>query len=206
MINKIPGKDEYFTPAAEATAELKVKGSKFIARVIPSNSKEDADEKYADIKKKYYNATHNCFAYRINADIFRYSDDGEPSGTAGKPIFRVLESAELNETLCVITRYFGGTKLGTGGLIRAYSEAAKLAVSNTKYKIKVSTKSLHLSFSYELENLVRKLLNEFGGRIAESEYSDHIIMSVEIPKSKQNLFEIKLTELSNSTIQIVVEE
>ena len=206
MTEIITNKDEYFTPDSEAKAELKVKGSKFIARIIPISSKEDSEKKYAEIKKRYYDATHNCFAYRLNANIFRYSDNGEPSGTAGKPIFQIIESAGLNEVLCVVTRYFGGTKLGTGGLIRAYSEAAKLAVSNTKIKIKVYTKSLSLHFNYELENLVRKTINEFKGIIADSDYSDHIIMNVDIPRSKQEIFKTKLTELSNSTIKIAAEK
>ena len=206
MTDIIPNEDEYFSPYAEAKAELKIKGSKFIARIIPIGSKEDGEKKYAIIKKKYYDATHNCFAYRLNANIFRYSDDGEPSGTAGKPIYQILESARLNEVLCVVTRYFGGTKLGTGGLIRAYSEVTRLAVNNTKIKINVYTKSISLSFSYELENIVRKTINEFKGSIADSDYSDHIIMNVEIPKSKQDLFKTKLTELSNSTIKIVADK
>jgi len=206
MTDIIPNKDEYFSPYAESKAELKIKGSKFIARIIPIGSKEDGEKKYAIIKKRYYDATHNCFAYRLNANIFRYSDDGEPSGTAGKPIYQIIESAGLNEVLCVVTRYFGGTKLGTGGLIRSYSEVTRLAVNNTKIKINVYTKSISLYFSYELENLVRKTINEFKGSIANSDYSDRIIMNVEIPKSKQDLFKTKLTELSNSTIKIVADK
>ena len=206
MIEKSSNIDEYFTPYKTAEAEIKIKGSKFIARVIPVRSKKEAEDNYAALKKKYYDATHNCFAYRINEQEFRYSDDGEPSGTAGKPIYQVLEAARLNEILCVVTRYFGGTKLGTGGLIRAYSQAAKLALDNTKIKIKVYTQLIKLIFSYELENLVRKTINEFEGHISTSEYSDHIEMGVKIPQSRHGLFREKLTELSNSTIKIIMEE
>ncbi len=104
MVEKSIKNDEYFIPQAAAEAEIKVKGSKFIARIIPVLSKANAEEEYAAIKKKYYDATHNCYAYRINERQFRYSDDGEPSGTAGKPIYKVLEAAHLNEVLCVVTR------------------------------------------------------------------------------------------------------
>jgi uncharacterized YigZ family protein len=206
MIEKSTNIDEYFTPDTAAEAEIKIKGSKFIARVIPVRSKKEAEDNYAALKKKYYDATHNCFAYRINEQVFRYSDDGEPSGTAGKPIYQVLEAARLNEILCVVTRYYGGTKLGTGGLIRAYSQAAKLALDNTKIKIKVFTQLITLKFSYELENLVRNTINEFKGSIGSSDYSDHIVMDVKIPQSKHGLFREKLTELSNSTIKIIMAE
>ena len=206
MIEDSPNRDEYFTPASAAEAEIKIKGSKFIARIVPVMSKGEAEEVYAALKKKYYDATHNCFAYRINEQVFRYSDDGEPSGTAGKPIYQILEAACLNEVLCVVTRYFGGTKLGTGGLIRAYSEAAKQALDNTKIKTKIYTKLVKITFSYDLENLVRKTINEFGARIGYADYSDHIEMRVQVPLSKHELFGARLTELSNSTIKIILDE
>ncbi|MEJ2053208.1 MAG: YigZ family protein, partial [Calditrichaceae bacterium] len=104
--------DIYLVPASTTNTEIKVKGSKFISAVFPVSSKEEAETVYADIKKKYYDATHNCFAYRINANNFRYSDDGEPNGTAGKPILQIIDNKGMNEILCVVTRYFGGTKLG----------------------------------------------------------------------------------------------
>jgi uncharacterized YigZ family protein len=206
MVDKIANRDEYLIAGGEAEAEIKVKGSKFIAAIIPVRSKEEAEEKYAELKKRYYDATHNCFAYRIRKDIFRYSDDGEPSGTAGKPIFQVLESAELNEALCVVTRYFGGTKLGTGGLIRAYSEAAHQALASLKIEKKILTHTLKLNFGYDLENLVRKVLHEFKGEIGASDYAARIEMEVKIPKSRRDQFKAKLIDLSNSTIKIDADE
>ena len=114
------------------STELKVKGSKFIASIIHSDNKFIAEKKYQEFKQKYYDASHNCYAYRISENDFRYSDDGEPSGTAGLPIFKVLENNEIFEALLVVTRYFGGTKLGTGGLARAYSDAALECINSAK--------------------------------------------------------------------------
>jgi uncharacterized YigZ family protein len=190
----------------EVNADSKIKGSKFIATIIPVRSKEESEKKYAELKKKFYDAAHNCFAYRINNDLYRYSDDGEPSGTAGKPIFKALDTAGLSEVLCVVTRYFGGTKLGTGGLARAYGDVTRLALERVKRERKILTYALTLNFSYELENLVRKLLNEFAGRISDSDYNARIEMQVEIPRSRQEQFKVKLIELSNSTIKIVTDE
>lgn len=192
--------DEYLVPATATEAEIKVKGSRFIARLVPAPTKETAEEIYKEIKKKYYNATHNCFAYRIDEDVFRYSDDGEPSGTAGKPILQVLESVPLYEALCVVTRYFGGTKLGTGGLIRAYAQAASEALHKCQLKTNVRTAEYRLNLPYELEPALRRLLSGFNGRIAASDYSDQVVMRVRIPLSRGGAFEQQVEELGNSLI------
>ncbi|MBN1406704.1 MAG: YigZ family protein [Calditrichaceae bacterium] len=194
--------DLYYIPASPVDAEIKVKGSKFIAGVIPVKSKNEAEQAYNEIKKKNYDATHNCFAYRIDANIFRYSDDGEPNGTAGKPILQMIDSKNLSETLCVVTRYFGGTKLGTGGLIRAYSDAAKEALGKVKILNKVRSKKIRLLLNYDLENNVRNLLNSYQGRIDSSDYTDHIEMDLLIPESKTIKFKDEIIELSNNTIKI----
>ena len=196
--------DIYYIPASAIEAEIKVKGSKFIAGLIPVKSKEEAEQVYLDIKKKYYDATHNCFGYRIDANIFRYSDDGEPNGTAGKPILQMIDGRELLETLCVVTRYFGGTKLGTGGLIRAYSDAAKEALDKINVLKKVRSKKIKLMLNYDLENGVRNLLNLYQGKLDSSDYSDHIEMELLIPESKANRFRDEIIELSNNTIKIEI--
>ena len=194
--------DIYFVPASTTKAEIKVKGSKFIAGIFPIKSKNEAEAVYKDIKKKYYDATHNCFAYRIDSNIYRYSDDGEPNGTAGKPILQMIDNKELCEALCVVTRYFGGTKLGTGGLIRAYSDAAKEALDKTKISKKIRRRQLFLTFSYDLENSIRKLLSAFNGKLEESLYSEQIKMNVKIPESKVDLFKKEIIDISNNTIKI----
>ena len=194
--------DEFLVPAAPVSAEIKVKGSRFIASIVPVKSKNEAENVLADFRKKYYNATHNCFAWRIDENNFRYSDDGEPSGTAGKPIFQVLEGRALNQALCVVTRYYGGTKLGTGGLIRAYSEATAEAAGKLRIKTLVRTQRLELIFTYDLENLVRRTLTDFKGTIVDSSYSEEIKLTVAIPQSKAALFSELLTEKTNALIRI----
>ncbi|RMH63650.1 MAG: YigZ family protein [Calditrichaeota bacterium] len=173
--------DQYRVPARAHSAEIKVKGSRFIAHVLPAADTATAEALYAEIKKKYYNATHNCPAWRITPDEWRYSDDGEPGGTAGKPILKEIVAADLLYTLCVVTRYFGGTKLGTGGLIRAYGEAARAALSTVPVEIKIRTRTLELRFGYELESSVRHFITRFEGKIEASDYSNGVIFRVAIP-------------------------
>ena len=139
-------------------------------------------------QKKYYNATHNCPAYRITADEWRYSDDGEPNGTAGKPILQEIEAADLYYTLCVVTRYFGGTKLGTGGLIRAYSEAARVALSSVPVVVKIRSTTLTLRFDYALESSVRHFIDRFEGRIEHSDYSRGVVFRAAVPESRAAAF------------------
>lgn len=196
--------DVYYIPALPFEAEIKIKGSKFIAGIIPVRSKDEAEQVYFDIKKKYYDATHNCFAYRIDSNIFRYSDDGEPNGTAGKPILQMIDNKGLSEVLCVVTRYFGGTKLGRGGLIRAYSDSAREALGRVKILKKVRSKKVKLIFDYDLENRIRSLLNTYQGKLENSDYTDYIMMNVLIAESKINTFTSDLVELSNNTIKIKV--
>ncbi len=194
--------DEYLVPAMTANAEIKVKGSRFIAAIFHAETKESAEEQVLILKKTNYNATHNCFAYRIDGNLFRYSDDGEPSGTAGKPILQTIDGQNINEVLCVVTRYFGGTKLGTGGLIRAYSEAAAEALKQLRLKVKVRSELIRLGLHYEQENIIRNLLNEFNGKIVDSDYTDQIKMDVSIPESLRRNFVERLTEITHSTVTV----
>jgi uncharacterized YigZ family protein len=198
--------DQYLVPAKKIQSEIKVKGSRFICSVIPCLNREDAEREYTKLKKKYYDATHNCFAWRIDDLSWRFSDDGEPSGTAGKPILQSVDGYQLKEVLCVVTRYFGGTKLGTGGLIRAYGDAASEALAKVKPKIKTVRAEVEITFAYALENLVRKILSEFSGKLTESVYDDSVKMKLALPQSLLKDFCTKLSELSNSQVNIIKSE
>ena len=193
--------DEYKVPANDVMAELKVKGSRFIAQVFHVSSREEAEQVYDRVKKKYHNATHNCFAYRIDFDQFRYSDDGEPSGTAGKPILQALDGHELLEALCVVTRYFGGTKLGTGGLIRAYGGAAELALEKLTVRVKVRTVRYRLQLPYEQEPLIRRLLSNLDAAIVSADYERGVTLVAAVPVSKGQNFESQLDDLKHLGIQ-----
>lgn len=140
----------------------KEKGSKFIASAFTITSEEEAKQRIAEIKKKYYDARHNCFAYMIGPDkaIFRASDDGEPSGTAGKPILNQILSKDVTNVCVVVTRYFGGIKLGTSGLINAYKTASRDALDNAQIIQKTVNEVYSLKFAYPLMNEVMRIMKE----------------------------------------------
>ena len=136
----------------DTSAEIIEKKSRFIANVFYIENVEEAEEKIKEIKKKYFDARHNCFAYRIATEskiVERFSDDGEPSGTAGAPMLTVLAGNNLANILVVVTRYFGGTLLGTGGLIRAYTLSVKSALEKTNFEEKVKGLKVELQISYQ---------------------------------------------------------
>lgn len=196
--------DEFIVPANNIRSEIKVKGSRFLCTVIHCLSKEDAETEYTHLKKKYYDATHNCFAWRIDEQFWRYSDDGEPNGTAGKPILQVIDGKNLKEILCVVSRYFGGTKLGSGGLIRAYGDCTREALNKLKIKVKMHYAEIDIEFNYALESIVRNILGIFRGIIIQSDYSDDVFMKLNIPFSRAQDFKKTILEQSNSTIKLLV--
>lgn len=195
--------DHYSVPAAPFEAEIKVKGSRFIAHIRPCANRETAETLYAELRKTYYNATHNCFAYRINDREWRYSDDGEPNGTAGKPILQEIEASGLEQTLCVVTRYYGGTKLGTGGLIRAYGEAARLALNGVSRKTLVHAIRFEVRFGYDLESSVRHFINRHKGLIRETDYSNGVRLTVEVPQSLAAAFERQTAEAHQNRVVLL---
>lgn len=154
--------DTYKTITKASTGLYKEKGSKFIAIACTVQSEEDVKEKLEELKKEYHNARHHCYAYQLGFDksAYRINDDGEPSGTAGKPIFGQINSFELTNILIVVVRYFGGTKLGVSGLIRAYKTAAKDALENSKIITKTVNEIYELKFEYPLMNDIMRILKE----------------------------------------------
>jgi len=154
--------DQYKTIAAASEGYYKAKGSKFTGFAFPVFSEEEFKEHLARIKKEHPNSGHYCYGFRIGADnkLFRYSDDGEPSSTAGKPIFGQIQSYELSNIMIVVTRYFGGTKLGVGGLITAYRAAAKEALDNATIINRTVDNVYEIQFGYhimsEVMNFIKK--------------------------------------------------
>lgn len=181
--------DKYYTIEEPAIAEIKVKGSTFIANAIPSNDSTSAIEHLKSIKSKYYDATHNCFAYRIGFDgaEFRASDDGEPSGTAGKPIHFMITKYELSDILVVVTRYFGGTKLGVGGLVRAYSDSAEAVLQTVNRKTINRTRAFTVRCDYYDVSLVKKLIEELSVSFSEI-YTDSVEFQVKIHLTNADSF------------------
>lgn len=195
--------DDYLVPAQAAQAEIRVKGSRFIGTVLRVRTREDAEEQYDTLRKTYYSATHNCYAYRIDDRQFRYSDDGEPSGTAGKPILQAIDGKGVHEILCTVTRYFGGTKLGKGGLSRAYSDAASAAMEQTRWQVVRLNAEFTIRLNYDQEPLLRNILDRFEGRLLDSIYSDDITLVVAVPRSRASDFTGHLSDATRSSVKIV---
>lgn len=182
--------DVYFTPGNYARTEIKVKGSRFIAEAIRVEAVKDADAAIIAIRKREYNATHHCTAYRIGPDgqDFRYNDDGEPSGTAGLPILRQIDARQLTNTLVVVTRYYGGTKLGTGGLFRAYGDAASEALEAVFIEENVIRDDLCLRFAYADTSPAMHTIGQFDAQILETNYTEETEIIVGVRRSEAASF------------------
>jgi len=200
--------DSYYTIERSSVAEYKDKGSKFIGYAFPIDSVHDFKEKMSLIKKEHPKATHHCFAYRIGTDgnNFRVSDDGEPSGTAGKPILRQIDSKHVTNVLIIVVRYFGGTLLGVPGLINAYKTTAALALQVTPVVEKPVLVQYRLQFDYTQMNNVMKYLKQFDCVVKQHDpynYREQLFCSFLIAIPKKSLDEVfnKLNELRGVEIK-----
>ena len=179
--------DSYYTIADTAEGTYSELRSKFLAFAIPIQTAEEALERVAQYQKEYYDARHVCWAYRLGPDgaEYRSNDNGEPSGTAGKPILGQIVSQDLSDTLVIVVRYFGGVKLGTSGLIVAYRTAALEALTAATRKERLVEKQLSLTFSYDHMNHVMRMVKELQPRILAQTYNDDgtIAMTIAIRQS-----------------------
>ena len=174
--------DAYRTAGGEVRHEPpKVKGSRFIASVGLAGTMEAAEAFREGIRHEFPDATHNCFAYRIAARVFRSGDDGEPSGSAGRPILQQIESRDLVRTVVVVTRYFGGTKLGVGGLVRAYGGAASEALEMAGVREVPITRRVRVRHPYERSGEVQSVLAALGLAPAASEFGEDVILVFDVP-------------------------
>jgi len=197
--------DSYQTIKNSAETEIKIKASKFIGRVFSCQSADEAISILGNIRKKYYDATHHCFAYRVGLGkeiIFRYSDDGEPSGTAGKPIYDRLEGQNLTNLILIVTRYYGGTKLGTGGLTHAYSDTARQALEEAGILEKFITEQIPMVLQFTDYGTVERMIIQIGGKIVDSDFSDIVKITVEIRLSLIEKLKNSLIDLTSGRIQI----
>lgn len=182
--------DTYFVLDKPGHSLIKVKGSRFIAEALSVSSVEEADGALAAIRKRDYDATHHCSAYRIGAkgEQYRYSDDGEPNSSAGLPIFRHIEGRDVTNTLVVVVRYYGGTKLGTGGLVRAYGEAASLALADASIIEVIPRTKVVIRFGYEDTSPAMHLIGKYDVVIAATEYGDDTEISLKVRSSEVEVF------------------
>ena len=177
----------YKTIKENSTAEIVEKKSKFIANVFYVESQEEANKCLEEIRKKYFDARHNCFAYSVLAEegiVNRFSDDGEPSGTAGSPMLNILNSNNITNTLVVVTRYFGGILLGTGGLVRAYSDAAKKAIDSIELVDIAKGKEVLIEISYQDVEKLKYYLNKNNISIRDTIYEENVEVYIDIENEK----------------------
>ncbi len=195
-------------PVDPVQAHFSVKGSKFIGNLYPVTGEENAKSLISGLRKKYFDATHNCYAWRIHPELERASDDGEPAGSAGKPILQVLKGNGLTNVLVVVTRYFGGTKLGIGGLVRAYSETALKVVGEAKVVILYPLLVLSCSVSFRESQSVYQVVNRFSDvKISEETYTENgIVFSLRMRKEKLEPFRQQLQENLNRKPELVMME
>lgn len=188
------------------TGEIVEKKSRFIATVFSVESEEEALEIVAKMKKKYWDARHNCYAYVIgdNNQVQRFSDDGEPSQTAGKPILDVLLAEQIHNVLVVVTRYFGGTLLGTGGLVRAYSKATKMGLDNSVLVDKVFGTELKIRLDYSGTQKVKHIISQLGVYTIDTIYTDVVEEIVVASDEKLESLKEQIKEVTNGKVEFEV--
>lgn len=192
--------ESFLVPAGFGEAELVEKRSRFIGRVWPAENEGDALARIKEMHEKHWDATHNVYAYIIRENgIMRYSDDGEPGGTSGMPTLNVFRAEGINNFCCVITRYFGGILLGAGGLVRAYSAAAKLALDAAGVMRMDMWDELLVSCNYSQYERVRRLLEKFGAVFQNSDFGADVMLEVMLPQTATEQFAKELTELTAAT-------
>ena len=199
---------EYFVPAGSGEAEFVEKRSSFLGHVRFVETEDAAREFINEMKKKHYDARHNCWCYIIRGGAVRYSDDGEPQGTAGLPMLEVFKREGVENVVCVVTRYFGGVLLGTGGLLRAYTKSAKDALDAAGIAAVRRWVKLEAACPYSLLERMKTECLALEGAVSDVEYGADVRMTFLLPESRSEEFQSRVTELSagQSSAQAVGEE
>ena len=193
--------DEYLVPSGFGEDEFTEKKSRFIGRVWCVETEEEALEKIQQMKKQHYDATHNCWAYIIKDGAVRFSDDGEPGGTAGMPMVQVLQREGLYNVVCVVTRYFGGTLLGAGGLVRAYTKGAKIAVDAAGKSMKRVWTVLYVPCPYTYFERIKLEIEAFGGILRSTEFGAEVELEILLPEAQAGPFLERLTDMTAGTVE-----
>lgn len=196
-------RDEYIEPARETSVEVKISKARFIGRVIIAKSAEDARASLRQVSELHKQATHNCWAYRIGSAGSEeyYSDDGEPTGTAGKPILGAILKKELVNTLVVVTRYFGGIKLGVRGLIEAYASTASMALDAAGTIERIPVRSYRIRLVYDEMGLISRLTGSFGVSEDDLEFifTEDVLLTCKLPLADAEKFEQALDEMLHTS-------
>ena len=196
---------EYYIPTASAEAELVEKRSRFIGQVKPVETEEEARAFVEQVKKKHYDARHNCWCYRLrDGGVERYSDDGEPQGTAGQPMLNVFQREEVTNVVCVVTRYFGGVLLGAGGLVRAYTQSAKDALDAAGVSVVRRWVEAAVPCPYSFFDRVRLEVEAHGGVLGETEYAADVTVHALLPEGQVEAFSARMTELTAGGTEVQI--
>ena len=188
--------DEYLVPTAFGEDEFVEKKSRFIGRAWPVETEEEALARIAEMKKQHYDATHNCWAYVIRDGAVRFSDDGEPGGTAGMPMVQVLQTENLYNVVCVVTRYFGGTLLGAGGLVRAYTKGAKIAIDAAGRSMKRVWSVIYLPIPYTFYERVKLEIAAFDGVIRDTQFGAEVELEILVARDKAQGFLDRIVDMT----------
>lgn len=193
---------EYYIPTRESQREFVEKRSRFIGHVWRVASEEEARARIEETKKRHYDARHNCWCYRLReGGVERYSDDGEPQGTAGQPMLNVFQREGVENVACVVTRYFGGVLLGAGGLVRAYTQAAKDALDGAGISVVRRWAALEIPCTYgQFESMRREVLS-FGGVVENVDYGANVVLSALLPGERAAEFFAHILDLSAGTVE-----
>ena len=193
--------DEYLVPTQFGEDEFYEKKSHFIGRLWPVETEEEALARIQQMKKQHYDATHNCWAYILKDGAVRFSDDGEPGGTAGMPMLQVLQREGLYNVVCVVTRYFGGILLGAGGLVRAYTKGAKIAVDAAGKSMKRVWTVLYVPCPYNYYERVKLLVGECQGMIRQTDFGAEVELELLFPEAEVSRFLEKLTDMTSGSVE-----
>lgn len=193
--------EEYLVPTQFGEDAFIEKKSRFIGRIWPVETEQEALEKIQQMKKQHYDATHNCWAYILRDGAVRFSDDGEPGGTAGMPMLQVLQREGLYNVVCVVTRYFGGILLGAGGLVRAYTKGAKIAVDAAGKSMKRVWTVLYVPCPYSWYERVKLEIVSFGGVIRDTQFGAEVELELLLPQAQCRSFLDRLTDLTAATVE-----
>jgi uncharacterized YigZ family protein len=196
--------DQYFQMKQQCRFDDRVKGSRFICTAKPVASENEAVAFIEEIKKEFHDATHNAFAWKAGigrSQRYRYSDDGEPSGTAGLPILKAIDARGISNVCIVVTRYFGGIKLGTGGLMRSYGKMATDLLRSAEIEKKYFTEIITFNVSFDFVNVAHNIINTFEAELKDSQYSENVTFVVEVRASQASAFRNKLNDGTNGQVE-----
>jgi len=205
-MNKINNNDVFLQIKEPLRGELKIRGSRFIAVIKKVTNEDEAASGIADIAREFHDATHHCYAWRVGHGKnlkYRYSDNGEPNNTAGLPIFKAIENRNLSNILVVVVRYFGGIKLGTGGLIRAYSKVTNDVLKECEIEKNFQFETVMFRTSFEFVSLVHNIIATFKANLKDSAFGEQVVFTVDIRQSRHKEFITKLKDATNGQVEIV---